>query len=99
MLLEELLQAGEDGSLNRRVRAACIIAAEAIRTEAANTPNHVNRLAWAKAVFQNPAAEAIPMLWAVLGQHNALTMAQVIGATDAALKTAVNNEIDVLATG
>jgi hypothetical protein len=81
------------------VRVACIVAAEAIRSEAAGTANHANRIIWAKAVFQNPVAQAEPMLWAVLAQNRALTSAQIIGATDAGLLTAVNVEIDVLAQG
>jgi hypothetical protein len=96
---DELLQASEDANLNKRVRVACIVAAEAIRGEAGATANHANRLIWAKAVFSNPVAESQPMLWAVLAQNRGLTLAQIVGASDAALLTAVNVEIDVLAQG
>lgn len=96
---DELVTASENAALIRRIRVACIVAAEAIRTEIAATPNHVNRLLWAKSVFSNPVVEAQPMLWAVLAQNRALTSAAITGSSDAALLTAVNLQIDVLATG
>jgi hypothetical protein len=95
----ELLQAAEDPGLRTRMRVACIVAAELIRTEAGTVTNHANRLIWAKAVFANPIAEADRMLWAVLAQNRTATLAQVTGASDTALQTAVNNAVDVFATG
>lgn len=96
---DELLTAAENPNLRNRIRVACIVAAETIRTEPGATTNHANRLLWAKAVFQDPIGQSAPMLWAVLAQNRALTAAQIIGATDALLQTAVNTEVDVLATG
>lgn len=58
---DELLLAAEDAGLNKKIRVACIIAAEAIRTEVVGATNHANRMLWAKAVFQNPPAEATRM--------------------------------------
>lgn len=95
----ELLTASENSTLNQKIRVACIIAAEAIRTESGATTNHANRLIWAKAVFANPAAEAQRMLWAVLAQNKDATLAAITGATDAAVQTAVNAAVDVFATG
>lgn len=96
---DELLQAAEHPALINRIRVACVVAAEAIRLEAAGTTNHANRMIWAKAVFQNPPAEANRMLWAVLAQNKAATLAQITGATDATIQTAVGNAVDVFATG
>lgn len=95
----ELLTASENSTLNQKIRVACIIAAEAIRTENNATANHANRLIWAKAVFANPVAEAQRMLWAVLAQNKDATLAAITGATDAAVQTAVNAAVDVFATG
>lgn len=95
----ELLTASENSTLNQKIRVACIIAAEAIRTESGATTNHANRLVWAKAVFANPNAEAQRMLWAVLAQNKDATLAAITGATDAAVQTAVNAAVDVFATG
>jgi hypothetical protein len=94
----ELLTASNNDTLRQKVRVACVIAAEAVRTEASATTNHTNRLAWAKAVFMNPESEGNRMMWAVLAQNAAATYAAIIGATDAAVQTAVNAAVDVFAS-
>lgn len=95
----ELLQASEHAGLNAKVRVACIIAAEAVRTESVGTTNHANRVKWAKAVFANPLQEAPRMLWAVLAQNSGATLAQIQAASDATVQTAVNAAVDVFADG
>jgi hypothetical protein len=95
----ELLVASENPTLNNKIRVACFIAAEVVRTEGGATANHANRLVWAKSVFANPDQEAKRMLWAVLAQNASATLAQITGATDAAVQTAVNAAVDVFATG
>lgn len=95
----ELLVAAENPDLNNRIRVACIVAAETIRTELPSVANHANRMVWAKAVFANPVSEAQRMLWAVLAQNRAATLSQLTGATDATVQTAVNLAVDVFATG
>lgn len=96
---DDLLLAAEDPGLNKRVRVACVIAADSICNEAAGTTNHVNRMLWAKSVFQNPQAEAQRMLWAVLAQNKAATLAAITGANDATVQAAVNTAVDRFATG
>lgn len=54
----ELLQAAEHSGLRNKIRVACFVAAEIVRTELNTTANHANRLVWAKRVFENPVAEA-----------------------------------------
>lgn len=94
----ELLSISENSTLKNKIRVAVIVAAEAVRTEVNTTPNHANRLIWAKSVFQHPNGEADRMLWAVLAQNKDLTTAQITSATDAQVQTAVNNAVDVFAT-
>ena len=96
---EELLKASEDGLLNKRVRVACIIAAEDIRSENIATANHANRLTWAKGVFTNPNTEAQRMLWSVLAQNKSASLAAILAAGDNAVQSAVNAAVDVFATG
>lgn len=91
------LRANDD--LRNKIAVACIVAAETIRGEAVNTVNHANRLIWAKAVFADPINEASRMLWAILAQNKVLTVAQITSAADTAIQTAVNNAVDVFATG
>jgi hypothetical protein len=95
----ELLSAADNTNLLGKVRVACVIAAEAIRTEAGATANHANRLLWAKSVFSNPELTARQMLWAVLGQNAGTALSQIIGASDATVQTAVNTAVDVFANG
>lgn len=95
----ELFGLRANDALRNRITVACIIAAEAVRVENESTANHANRLLWAKSVFANPLAESDRMLWAVLAQNAAITLAQITGATDAQIQTAVNNAVNVFATG
>jgi hypothetical protein len=84
-------------ALRNRIRVAVVVAADVVRAEIGTTPNHANRMAWARLVLQNPDTEAMRMMWAVLAQNRAFTAAQITGADDAAVQTAVNNAIDLLA--
>lgn len=95
----ELLTASENATLNAKMRVAVIIAAEKVRTENGATANHANRLVWAAKVFADPVTEARRMLWAVLAQNASLTLAQITGATDSGVQTAVDAAVDVFATG
>lgn len=96
---DELLLAAENEGLNKRIRVACVIAADAVCNELVSVPNHANRMLWAKSVFQNPTAESQRMLWAVLAQNKAATLAQITGASDATIQTAVTAAVDRFANG
>lgn len=95
----ELLVAASDPTLNNKIRVAVVIGAETVRTEAGGTTNHANRIKWAKSVFANPDLEARRMVWAVLAQNSGATLAQITGASDSTVQTAVNAAIDVFADG
>ena len=95
----ELLTASEDSTLNNKMRVAVIIAANTIAQEAGATTNHANRMLWAKAAFKDPASAARSLLWSVLAQNAGATFAQIVGASDATVQTAVNSAIDVFANG
>lgn len=96
---QELFDLANESSLRNRIAVACLIAAEAIRIENVNTTNHANRLLWAKSAFTDYRGAGERMLPAVLAQNASLTKAQLLAATDAAMQTAVNNAVDVFATG
>lgn len=95
---DELLTASQNEVFLRKIRVACVIAAETARTELNTVPNHVNRLAWAKAVFTNPEATARQMVWAVLAQNKGAAIGAITGASDATVQNAVDSAIDVFAT-
>jgi hypothetical protein len=96
----ELLVALQDSVLLNRTKTACIIAAQIIGDEAEATPNHANRMKWAKQVVANPGAEAPAMLGMVLAKNIGQTLASVLSIaviTDAILQTAVNGQVNTLA--
>jgi hypothetical protein len=94
---DELYALKDNTTMLARVAVACVIAAEAIRTEATSSANHLQRVRWAARVFADPVAEAARMWWAVLAQNKAATSAQITGATDATIQTAVAAAVDVFA--
>src|SRR5262245_18136145 len=99
MTYTELFQTAPNGVLLGRITAAVAIAANTINSEDGGTTNHANRLLWAKSVCANPAAEANRIVWMVLAQNAGITVASLMAATDAQVQTAVNNVINLFATG
>ena len=96
---DELLQANANTGLINKVRVAVVVSATNIMTEADTTTNHVNRLLWAKTVFSDPASAGQRMMWPVLAQNKALTLAQITGAIDADVQSAVDAAVNVFAQG
>ena len=88
-----------DNVLHQKVEAAVLIAANAIRVEAAATANHANRLVWAKQAFASPVSKVEGMLSAVLSANASATVAQIQGASDAAIQSNVNVAVDLFADG
>jgi|SRR4051812_29139389 hypothetical protein len=88
--------ADQGGDLYQRIATACVIQANLIRSETP-PPNSAQRLAWARRALADPKSVAQQMLWAALAQNAGSTTAQITGATDATLQTAVANAVDLLA--
>ncbi len=95
----EILIAHADTGLLNRVRVAVVVAATDIMLESDAAPNHTNRLLWAKSVFSDPAIAGARMMWPVLAQNKAATLATITGADDATVQTAVNSAVNVFAQG
>ena len=72
-----------DGDLWRKVEAAALKAATAIRYEDPLTANHAARLEWANGVFADPKA------WAVANKTKVLENATVLAAGN----TAADNDV------
>lgn len=94
---DELLTASANDALRQRVLVAVMVNANSIILEASATTNHTARLAWARSVLQNPEGSRDQILWSALAQNKALTLAQLTGASDAALQTAVDAAVTGLA--
>lgn len=93
----ELKALDSNESLINRVEVALWVALNTIATEAAATPDHAARIAWAKSASTNTRSTAINTLALVLAANSSATTAQIVAATDASIQTAVNNTIKVLA--
>lgn len=95
----ELYDLRNDSVLRNKITAATAIQADVIRAENGATVNHANRLIWAKRAFTNAGGVADELLWAVLAGNRTSTVAQIQGASDANILTAVAAVVDVFATG
>lgn len=88
-----------NSDLRNKVTVACLIAADTIRSENPATTNHDNRLIWAKRALTSPEKVGEEMLPAVLAQNVSATTTQINSASDSTIQTAVNNAINLFATG
>ena len=95
----ELYDLNSNSALKNKITVATIIAAETVRGKDPGTTNHANRLVWAAAVFASPASEGERMFWAVIAANSGQSVANITGASDAAIQTNVNNAVDLFATG
>lgn len=95
----ELFELRGNTPLLNRITSAVAIQANVIRQEDTAVPNHANRFLWAKQAFTNPESVAQTMLWGILAANSTFTPAQITGATDAAILSAVAALVDTYATG
>ena len=93
----ELFDLRVNSSLRNRIAVAVTIAARAVMLEAVDVPNHANRYKWAATAFSNPEGQADRFLWAALAANATATVAQITGATDAMLLSAVTAAVDLIA--
>ncbi len=85
------------GVLLTKIMVAGQMTAGTIIAEAPATANHTARLAWARTAFADPATAARSLIWPVLYLNKDFTKAQIEGAADAAVQTAVNTVVTALA--
>lgn len=85
--LEELRDLYSDDGLRKRVEVATVIAAQAL-LEA--VPGTANGRAWALVVLQNPNLWGRVVYKSILATNAATSVAQIQGATDSAIQTAVD---------
>lgn len=90
---DELITVLNDGGLSKRVSIALMISAHTVLQ---GTPT-ANDRAFAKQVFESPERASLPALRYLLAADNALTVAQIQGATDAAIQTRMDEAFPILA--
>lgn len=95
----ELYDLWYESTLKNRVIVATIVTAETIQGEDAGTPNHANRLAWAKQAFESPVAIADAMFRVILAANKDATQEAILNATDASIQASVDAAVDTFATG
>ena len=85
--------------LQDKVEVACIVAAEAIRVETPEPPNHADRVVWAKRCWASSTAVRDELLKAVLAANKDQSVEDIIGAADSAIQARVDAAVDVFADG
>jgi len=94
---DELYDLAEGNALIDRITSAIAIAADKVVNEDPITPNHANRLIWAKQAFQTPKSFAKPFWYAMLAANNSLTPAAILAASDSAIQNNVDAVVDTFA--
>ena len=95
--LLDIASTASGDALRQQLRIAVVVAADSIRVEAPATVGHALRMAWALSAIKSPDSAAREMLWAVLAQNKAFTVAQITGASDSAVQSAVDAAVNLLA--
>jgi hypothetical protein len=103
----DYLQAGmatEDEDFLLRVKVAMFLAAQQVRNEASDTPNHANRGRLAEEVLATPARRAPQFAWLCATNPAIADTVKVnsdgvktVGAPDDAIQFTVNSNWDVVA--
>jgi len=86
-----------DDALLNKTEVAVIVAADAITQNLATETTE--RVAWAQRAVTSPREEAKKCLRRILGKNNAQTVANILGASDSSIQTAVDETVDLLAKG
>lgn len=89
----ELADLSANQDLRRKVRVACVIAAQA---QLAANPGTAAGRKWALEVISDPQVWGNRVLLSVLAANVAATSAQIIAATDATIQNAVNAVVSSL---
>lgn len=92
----DLFPITQDPDFINRVRVACVVAADGIRSESPSTPYYDRRKRWAREVLRESEAVARSVVWAIVAQYNGMSVSQISGATDEQLLQAVQASMPVL---
>lgn len=90
--LVELRDFFDNSALRNKVEAACVVKAASILTT--GTPSAA-QIAYAKGVLGDPYAAAQAVWRYVIGANSGATSAQISGASDSTIQTAVNTAMDL----
>jgi hypothetical protein len=91
-------QAAASDTLRQQIKMAIAASAFTITNEAATVPNHVIRLAWAKAALGNLDSEVDRVLWYVLAANASASINAINGASDATVQSNVDAAVNLFAS-
>lgn len=92
----ELYALRSNSELQDKVAVAAVKKAQSLIDAASPTAAQV---AWAKEAIESPRDKALALLNYVLAANSTLSVAQIQGATDAAIQTNVNAAVDSIIAG
>jgi len=93
----ELFTLRGNPNLRQRIGVALSISANEIGNEQTQTKGHPQRVAWAQEAVSRLDQEAVKALRILLARNESRTVAQITGASDAAIQADVDAIIGVLA--
>lgn len=96
---DEIYDLWYESKLKNKVTVAVIVVAEIIHGEVETTPNHTNRLIWAIEALEAPVTKAGSMYRLILAENKDMTVAQILGVSDTTIQNAVDETVDLFATG
>ena len=79
------------------LEVATQVAAETIKDEVEQTPNHANRIVWAREALASPKGMGGRMFDLILVQNRGVSVTTIKGLPDSALQAAVNGAVDFFA--
>ena len=92
---DELFSLGSDVALRNKIAVAVMVKANTIAALPAPT---TIQLEWAKQAYEDPTSMAETIQYSVLAANKNATVAQIVGASDAAIQTNVDSAVDDIFT-
>ncbi len=96
---QELFDLRRNPKLLDKVTVAIIVSVETIFAEPGGTPNHANRLIWAREASIMPTQMGVIFMGPVLAANKTVTVAQITDAADTLIQTNVDDTVDDFADG
>ena len=96
---EALFSLWNESELRNLVTVAVIVAAQKIWGEDGATPNHANRLIWAKTTLMSPTSIVNAMFRFVLAANKDMSVEAILDASDPSIQAAIDGAVDLFATG
>ena len=88
-----------ESEVKGKVKVAVLVAAKAVYDEDQATPNHANRLAWARQVLVNPGGMADQAFPVLLATYRNQGVDEIKAASDADIQKAVDDHVNLFAGG